>query len=88
MKTYWIAFCNDGVPLFEVERTTRSEAIKDLKEAYRLDSDESPDGAAYNDYYIEKFTETESELYRHGPEYFKMSRGPRGGVRAERMTVI
>lgn len=88
MKTYWMAFCNDGISLYDIERSTRAEAVKDLKEAYRFDSDENPDGVAYNDYYIEKYVETESEVYCHGPEYYRMTRGPRGGVKAARIKAI
>lgn len=87
MRVYWMAFCNDGVPLFDVERATRAEAIKDLKEAFRFDCDEF-ETTAYNDYYIEKFTETDDECICHGSEYFKMTRGPRGGIRAERMRAV
>lgn len=88
MRVYWMAFCNDGVPLFDIERATRAEAIKDLKEAFRFDCGESETAAAYNDYYIEKFTETDDECICQCTEYFKMTIGPRGGVRVERTTAV
>lgn len=87
-RTYWMALCNDGVELSGIERSTRAEAINDLKEAYRFDHDESPEGVAYNDYYIEKFTETDDECICHGPEHFKMTVGKRGGVRCEKTRAI
>lgn len=88
MRTYWVAYCNDGVPLFDVERFTRAEAIKDLKNAYRFDYEESEVAADYNDYYIEKFTENDYECICHGEEHFKMTIGPRGGVNAKKIKQI
>lgn len=88
MRTYWMAFCNDGVSLFESERATRAEALKDLKDAYRADCRESEEAAAYNDYYIEKFTETDEDVIAHGPEFYNLTMGPRGGVRCERIMAI
>ena len=88
MNTYWMAFCNDGVPLFDIERDTRAEAINDLKRAYRFDFDEAGEAADYNDYYIEKFTENDGDCICYGPEYFKMTMGKRGGVKAERTRAI
>lgn len=87
-RVFWMAFCNDGVPLFDIERASRAEAIKDLKEAFRADCGESEEAAAYNDYYIEKYTETDDEVICHGPVLFKMSMGPRGGVRCEETRAI
>lgn len=84
-RTYWLAFCNDGVPLFDIERETRAEAINDLKEAYRFDYGEAGEGANYNDYYIEKYTETDDSVYVCDAQYFKMTMGKRGGVKAERI---
>lgn len=88
MKTYWIAFCNDGVPLFDIERDTRAEAINDLKQAYRFDYGEAGEAANYNDYYIEKYVETDDTLYVRDMQYFKLSMGKRGGVKCEQTKAI
>lgn len=88
MRTYWMAFCNDGVELFGIERSTRAEAINDLKEAFRFDYAESPEGVAYNDYYIEEYHESPSLIVIGKREYFKMTMGKRGGVRCEKTRAI
>lgn len=85
MRTYWIAFCNDDVPLFDVERDTRSEAINDLKEAFSFDHRVAGDAAYDNDYYIQKFCETDDTLYVMDKQYFKMTIGKRSGVKALRI---
>lgn len=88
MRTYWMAFCNDGVPLFDIERETRAEAIEDLKRAYRFDYGEAGEAANYNDYYIEKYTETGDTVYVQDMQFFKMTMGKRGGVKAEHTRAI
>lgn len=81
-RVFWMAFCNDGVELFGIERNTRAEAINDCKEAFRFDFAECGHDPGF-DYYIEKYTETEDALYVHDMQYFKMTMGKRGGVKAE-----
>ena len=86
-RVYWMAFCNDGVELTGCERSTRTEAINDLKYAYRSDFEDlghDPDV----DYYIEKYIETDDTLYICDTQFFKMTMGPRGGVKAERTRAI
>lgn len=87
MRTYWMAFCNDGVELSGIERSNRAEAIQDCKEAFKFDCEECGHDPGF-DYYIEKYTETDDTIYVHDMQYFKMTIGKRGGVKAERTMAI
>lgn len=84
MKHYWMAFCNDGVELFGEKRATREEAIEDCKKAFRFDFEECGHDPGL-DYYIEEYMETENETFVRPAQYFKMTMGPRGGVRCKRI---
>ena len=86
MKHYWMTYCNDGVELFNTECPTRAAAIDELKTAFRFDSEESPVAAAYNDYYIEQYIETESEIITVNTEHFKLTIGKRGGIRCVKVS--
>lgn len=88
MKHYWMAFQNDGIELFGVERYTRQEAIKDIKEAYKADYWEFGGEDPGFDYYIEEYWETESEIMCGGPEFYKPTMGKRGGVKCDRTRAI
>ena len=88
MKHFWMTFCNDRVELFGTECQTRAEAINELKEAFRFDYSESPSAAEYNDYYIEEYFESPSIITIGKTEFFKMTIGPRGGVRAQKTKAI
>lgn len=87
MKHYWKAFCNDGVELTGEERDTRSEAINDIKEAYRFDFAEIGHDPGF-DYYIEEYIETDDTIYLCDMQFFKLSMGKRGGVKCERIREI
>lgn len=87
MRTFWMAFCNDGVELSGIERDTRADAIKDCKEAFRFDFAECGHDPEF-DYYIEKYHETDDELIVCNMEFFKMSMGKRGGVTAQKTRAI
>lgn len=87
MRTFWMAFCNDGVELTGIERDTRAEAIKDCKEAFRFDFAECGGDPEF-DYYIEKYCETDDETRVLDMEFFAMSMGKRGGVTAKKTRAI
>lgn len=82
MKHFWMTFVNDHVELFGTECPTRAAAIKELKEAYRFDHNESPEGVKYNSYFIEEYFVSPSLITIGKSECFEMSMGKRGGVKA------
>lgn len=88
MKHYWMTFVNDGVELFGTECQTRKEAIDELKKGFKFDYEMSPTVAEYNDYYIEQYVETEEEVITVNREYFKMTVGKRGAVKAVKTMAI
>lgn len=87
-KHYWMTFCNDRVELFGTECQTRTEAINELKKAFLFDHGESPSAATHNDYFIEEYFESPNLIVVGKTEYFKMTIGPRGGVRAQKTREI
>lgn len=87
MKHYWMAFCNDGLELTGIERSTRAEAINDCKEAFKFDYGELGHDPGF-DYYIEEYHETDDTTYVENVQFFKMTMGKRGGVHCERTRAI
>ena len=88
MKHFWMTFVNDGVELFGTECQTRAAAIKELKDGFRFDYEMSPSVADCNDYYIEEYWESPSIINIGKREYFKMTMGKRGGVKAVKTAAI
>jgi len=84
MRHYWMAYCNDGVELSGIERETRSDAINDCKQAFRFDFAECGENPGF-EYYIEECHEMEDEILIVREEYFKMTMGPRGGVKCQKI---
>ena len=76
MRTFWMAFCNDGNEVTGIERKTKAEAINDCKEAFKND----PNG----DYYIEQYEELEGLAITVDMQLLKMTMGKNGSVRCER----
>lgn len=88
MRHFWMAFVNDGVEATGIEQPTRAAAIKDLKEAFRADCAESECGDPGFDYYIEEYWDSDTETIVGPSEYYKMTLGPRGGVKCRRTRAI
>ena len=87
MRHYWMAFCNDGLELTGIERSTKAEAIKDCKEAFRFDCEELGHDPGF-DYYIEECWDSDDETIVGPSEYYKLTMGPRGGVKCQRTRAI
>lgn len=62
-RTYYIVCCNDGCPLSK-ELTTKKEAIKEMKSIIKEDTELlGEDATRRNDYYINKYVETDTTIY-------------------------
>ena len=84
MKHYYMTYCNDGVPLFDTECSTRKAAIEELKKAFRFDFDECGHDPGF-DYYIEEVWESPSQICVSPNQYYKLTMGKRGGITCKRI---
>lgn len=62
-RTYYIVCCNDGCELSK-ELPTKKEAIKEMKSIIKEDTELlGEDATRINDYYINKYVETDTTIY-------------------------
>lgn len=80
MKHYWMAYCNDGLEITGKEQTTKMDAIKECKEAFKFDYEECGHAPGI-DYYIQEFYESDTEFAYGIKLNVMMTLGKRGAVK-------